>query len=139
MKQFSLKGSIVLAVLLTAAAAFAGTVKNKSDLDFSKAVQVNGTALRPGSYTLKWEGTGDDVAVQFTQGKKVVTTAHAKLVPVTQKIDNSSAVVEPSGSTSNLVEARFAGKPYKLVFNQETAAQNDSTMKTSGGGDSSQQ
>lgn len=139
MKQFSLKGSIVLAVLLTAAAAFAGTVKNKSDLDFSKAVQVNGTELRPGSYTLKWEGTGDDVNVQFTQGKKVVTTAHAKVVPVTQKMDNSSAVVEPSGNTSNLIEARFAGKPYKLVFNQETSAQNDSTMKTSGGGDSSQQ
>ena len=140
MKQLSFKGSVILAValLLSATAAFAGSV-NKSNLDFSNPVQVNGTQLRPGSYTLKWQGNGNDVDVQFTQGKKVITTAHAKVVPVTEKMSNSSAVVEPSGNSSNLVEARFAGKPYKLVFNQETSAQNNSSMKTSGGGDSSNQ
>ena len=138
MKLFSLKSGTVLtlAIMLASTAAFAGSTKKS--LDFTNPVQVNGTELRPGSYTLKWDGNGNDVNVEFTRNNKVITTAHAKVVPVTEKAVNDAAVVEPAGNGSNLVEARFAGKPYKLVFNQETSAQNDSTTKTSGGGDSQQ-
>jgi len=77
--------------------------------------------------------------VQFTQGKRVLATAPAKLVDVDSKFDNTSAVTQSDAQGArSLLEARFGGKKYKLVFGQ-VMTEADKSMKTSGGGDSTKE
>ena len=61
------------------ALAFAGQ-RNSANLELDQSVTIASTQLAPGQYKLIWEGNGPDVSVSFTQGKKVVTTAFARLV-----------------------------------------------------------
>src|SRR5437868_14685572 len=134
MKHAMWKSGAILAVsLVLSLGAFAASGTVSKSFDFSHAVQINGRQLPPGFYRLKWDGTGPDVQVQFTQGKKVIATAPAKVVPVNSKYDNDAAVVQPDGQGArSLVETRFGGKSYKLVF-ADQAAQAEQTMKNGSG------
>ena len=66
-------------VFAVPALAFAGP-KNSANLNLDQTVKVAGTQLAPGQYRLIWDGTGPDITVSFTEGKKTVATASAKLV-----------------------------------------------------------
>jgi hypothetical protein len=77
MKSKSL--SVVAMVLLTHGLAFAGP-KNSADLQLNQTVKVAGTQLAPGKYKVNWQGSGPDITVSFTDGKKTVATVPAKLV-----------------------------------------------------------
>jgi hypothetical protein len=61
------------------ALAFAAS-KNSANVSLDQPVNVAGTQLAPGQYKLSWEGTGPDVTVVFTEGKKTIATTSAKLV-----------------------------------------------------------
>ncbi|WP_035356769.1 hypothetical protein [Edaphobacter aggregans] len=63
-------------VFAVPALAFAAS-KNSANVSL---VNVAGTQLAPGQYKLSWEGTGPDVTVVFTEGKKTIATTSAKLV-----------------------------------------------------------
>jgi hypothetical protein len=41
---------------------------------------ISGTHLEPGEYTVRWNGTGSDVQVQFLQGKKEIVSVPAKVI-----------------------------------------------------------
>jgi len=66
-------------VFAVPALAFAAS-KNSANVSLDQPVNVAGTQLAPGQYKLSWEGTGPDVTVVFTQGKKTIATTSAKLV-----------------------------------------------------------
>jgi hypothetical protein len=66
-------------VFSVAALAFAAS-KNSANVSIDQPVNVAGTQLAPGQYKLSWEGTGPDVTVVFTVGKKTIATAAAKVV-----------------------------------------------------------
>jgi hypothetical protein len=68
-----------LMVFAIPALAFAGP-KNSANLNLEQTVKVAGTQLAPGQYKVVWEGTGPNITVSFTEGKKTVATASAKLV-----------------------------------------------------------
>jgi len=73
--------SLFTAVMVLAAPALVfAAPKNSANLNLDHPVNVAGTQLAPGQYKLIWEGTGPDVTISFTEGKKTVTTAPAKLV-----------------------------------------------------------
>ena len=114
MRSSKIHGGLVLtlAVLLSTAAFAAG---KPGSLYLSNGAQLNGKQLPAGTYKLVWEGNGPDVQVQFLQGKKVVTTVPAKLEQ-TSKPSQGAAVIDNASGSRSLVEARFAGKNYKLVF-----------------------
>src|SRR5438067_1782099 len=98
MKHAMWKSGVILAVsLVLSIGAFAASGTVSKTFDLNHAVQINGRQLPPGLYKLKWDGTGPNVQVQFTQGKKVVATAPAKVVSVDSKYDNDAAVVQPDG------------------------------------------
>jgi hypothetical protein len=73
-------------ILVTAAMVFTfpalalAASKNSANLSLDQPVNVAGTELAPGQYKLSWEGTGPDVTVVFTEGKKTIATTSAKLV-----------------------------------------------------------
>ena len=124
MKCSKITGGLVLTfALLLCTSAFAGS--KPGSLVLNDVAQINGKQLSAGNYQLKWEGNGPAVQVQFLQGRKVVATAPAKVEQTPTKAFQDAAVIETAGGSRSLVEARFAGKNYKLVFtNPESQAQN---------------
>ena len=66
-------------VVLIPALVFASQ-KNSANVELDQAVNVAGTPLAPGQYKVTWEGSGPNVMVTFTEGRKTVATAPAKLV-----------------------------------------------------------
>lgn len=124
MKSSKMMGSLVVALaVLLSTAAVAGN--KPGSLHLSDAAQLNGKTLPAGDYQLQWEGSGPAVQVQIVKGKKVVATAPAKVEQMQSKSESGAAVIETAGGSRQLVEARFAGKNYKLVFTSpEAQAQN---------------
>lgn len=87
-------------VLLIPSLAFAGP-KKSADIVLDQPVNVAGTQLEPGQYRLTWEGSGPDVTVTFTEGKKTVATVPAKLV-ATRTDQEAIETVNIAGNTSVL-------------------------------------
>jgi hypothetical protein len=75
MKRICPRPTFLLCVLPLSAVA--GT-KHSATINISDPVVVNGTHRKPGDYTVRWNGTGSDVRVQFVQGKKEVVSVPAK-------------------------------------------------------------
>jgi hypothetical protein len=73
------KSLFVFALVLIPSLTFAADKKSAS-VEIDQPVKVAGAQLAPGQYHLTWEGNGPDVTVTFTEGKKTVATAPAKLV-----------------------------------------------------------
>jgi hypothetical protein len=101
-----------LAVLL-ASSAFAS---NKGSLEVREQLEVNGQQLAPGSYQLRWDGTGSNVEVSFMQGKKEIARTSAKVVAVDKAPDYDSAVVDHASGKAAISEVRFAGKKFVLAI-----------------------
>ena len=124
MKSSRITGGLVLAVaVLLSTAAFAGS--KPGSLYLAEAAQLNGKQIPAGTYEVRWEGNGPAVQVSVLKGKKVIASAPAKVEQVSAQSDHGAAVIDTAGGSRTLVEARFAGKNYKLVFpSPEAQAQN---------------
>jgi hypothetical protein len=77
MKRMCLIFALLLCVLPLSAVA--GT-KQSASIELSEPVVISGTHLRPGEYTVRWNGTGSDMRVQFLQGKKEIVSVPAKVI-----------------------------------------------------------
>jgi hypothetical protein len=85
--------SLSAMLLLTPVLAFAAA-KNSANVELDQTVAVADTQLAPGHYKLIWQGSGPDVTVSFTDGKKTVATVPAKLVTNT----NSEKAIETNNA-----------------------------------------
>lgn len=110
--KFNLKRVVLAAIVLTVGSAFAA---NKGSLDLRHTTSVAGKQLSSGSYTVRWEGSGDQVQLKIYQGKDEVLSTPAHLVKVSNPSQNDSTVVDanPDG-TVTLSQIRFAGKSFAL-------------------------
>jgi hypothetical protein len=110
----SLKHIFLVTVVLAAGSALAAT---KGSLELQHPTNVAGKQLAMGTYTVQWEGTGDQVDVKIYQGKNVVASAPARVLKVDHPIgSNSAVVVANSDKTYTLSEIRFAGKKFALAI-----------------------
>ena len=114
--------SIVLAV--TALAAGSALAANKGSLELQHPTTIAGKQLAMGSYTVQWEGSGDQVDLKIYQGKNVVMSTPARVLKVDHPIRTNSAVVEANADkTYTLSEIRFAGKKIALsIVNDASGA-----------------
>lgn len=116
----SAKGFLLTAVLMVAGAAFAAP--NKGSLDLPHPASVAGKQLASGSYSLRWEGTGDQVDLKIYQGKNVVVSVPAKVVKLDHPTANNSAVVTSgSDGTYSLSQIRFGHKDFALEIVNDAA------------------
>jgi hypothetical protein len=108
------------ASLLFAMGAFA---QEKSTLNVTETVKVQGTELKPGIYVVEWDGSGPTVQVSIHQGKNTLGTFPATVVAVGSA--NSSNAMEsqkePGGSLS-IVSIYPKGKKYQLEVGQKQAS-----------------
>lgn len=110
--------------LLLATSAFAAA---KGSFNIYEPVSVNGHELKPGTYQVLWEGTGPNIEVSILSQGKLVTTASAHLIELSSKGENDAIVLgKDNDGTNSLHEIDFAGKKYKLDFQNEPPA--DSSM-----------
>ena len=99
--------------------------KNETRVTLPDAVQVGTTDLKPGDYTLQWEGNGPEVQVKVLKGKSVVATVPAKLAQGTSGHANA-ITTRTVGNVKTLDEVDFAGGKQSLVFGEATATQSSS-------------
>jgi hypothetical protein len=99
--------------------------KNETRISLSDSVQVGATDLKPGDYTLQWEGDGPDVQVKVLKGKNVVARVPAKLAQGTSGYANA-ITTRTVGNVKTLDEVDFAGGKQSLMFGEATATQSSS-------------
>ena len=118
MKFANLYKSLLLGLtLLLAVGAFAAN--NKGSMQILDSVNVSGTTLPAGQYSLKWEGAGQNVQVSILKGNKVVATTPAHLVDLNQSSQSNQALVKGENGNRSLSEVRFEGKKYALQIGEE--------------------
>ena len=111
-----------LILALLPAVAFAANGSHKGDLYIATAVQVAGTQLPAGDYTVKWNGDGPTAQISIIRGRAVMATIPARVVKLDQKADDNAAEVKTSGTGERTLTAiRFGGKTYALELNEEEA------------------
>ena len=105
--------SLVLGMtLLLAAGAFAA---NKGQIQITESTAVGGKQLKPGDYTVTWDGQGPSVQLNIMKGSKVVTTVPAQVVATEAPQPANSIVAKVGGDgTKSLSEIRLSGKKYTL-------------------------
>ena len=104
--------------LLLATSAFAA---NKGSLSVQEPLTVNGTKIAPGDYKVEWEGTGPNVELSITQGKKVIAKVPAHMVDLGSPSASDAAVVKNNGDgAKSLSEVRLSGKKFAFSIGQET-------------------
>ncbi len=106
--------------LLLASSAFAA---NKTSLQLSHPVTVNGTTLQAGDYKVQWEGNGPNVEVSILQGKNVVVKTPAHVVELATPAAYDAAVTRTSESgASSLAAIRFQGNKVSLDLTEASEA-----------------
>lgn len=106
------KGILASALVLLAVSAGA---ESKGSLGLQHPTSVGGKTLATGNYTVRWDGTGDQVQLKIYKGKNEVASIPAQVIQLTSPSGNDSAVVNNDGnSTPSLSEIRFGGKKYAL-------------------------
>lgn len=108
----SLKGVFLGVLVLAAGSALASS---KGSLELQHPTSVAGKQLAKGNYTVRWDGTGDQVDLQIYQGKNLVATTPARVLKVERPIASDSAVVNANADGGfSLSEIRFGRKSYAL-------------------------
>ena len=106
------KGVVVLAVVLFALGSWA---ESKGALQLQHPASVGDKTLATGDYTVRWEGTGDQVQLKIYKGKEVVASVPARVIQLNSPAPYSSAVVsEGENGGGMLSQIRFGGKKYAL-------------------------
>ena len=100
--------------------------KNETRISLSDSVQVGTTGLKPGDYTLQWEGNGPQVQVKVLKGKNLVATVPAKLEQGTSGRSADAITLRTVSNVKTLDEVDFAGGKRSLVFSDATGAQSPS-------------
>lgn len=114
--KFSLFSKIMTLVTATllVMGAYAASPVHKGNLQLVDTVQLNGTQLAPGDYTVTWQGEGPNVDLHVSKGKKEVATTEAKIVQLDKKAAEDAAEVNSANGTRELTAMRFAGSKLQL-------------------------
>ena len=129
MKLNKLAVSLLALGLLGSSAVFARE-SNKTTLNLSEKVTVNGKTLNPGRYTVNWEGSGSTVQVSILQGKQTVATAPAHVTEEGATNTNSAygSSAQPDG-TRALTTIYVGGQRTTLQFDQGDPSSSASSAK----------
>jgi hypothetical protein len=102
---------------------FAKSSKDEGKMTLTDPVQIGSTQLKPGNYKVQWNGTGEQVNVDFLKGSKTVATTSARLVNHPQPAPYDSVTLESLNKTTKRIdEIDFNHSTQALVFHAATTA-----------------
>lgn len=108
----SLKGMVLAGAVLLAGSALAAS---KGPLELQETASVAGTQLKSGSYTVQWDGTGDQVQVKIYQGKKEVASTSARLVTLDKPMPSDATLLRRNDDgTMTVTRINFGRKNFAL-------------------------
>lgn len=108
----SMKGILLAGVVLLAGSALASS---KGPLALHEPASVAGTQLKSGTYTVQWDGTGDQVQLKIYQGKKEVASASARVVALDKATPLDGTILQRSDDgTLAITRINFGGKKFAL-------------------------
>jgi DNA-binding beta-propeller fold protein YncE len=111
LKGTALSLALVLALIL-ASSAFAST---KNNLQLNNPVVINEAVLKPGNYTVEWEGNGPNVELSILQGTHLKAKVMAHLVELKAPAEKSEAIEQENvGKDNTLAGIEFQGKTTAL-------------------------
>jgi hypothetical protein len=113
----SLKGILLAGVLLLSGSAFAAS---KGPLELQEPATVAGTQLKTGTYTVQWEGTGDQVQLKIYRGKKEVASTSARVVTLEKPVDRDATLLRRNDDgTLTVTRINFGRKNFALEISGE--------------------
>ena len=119
MKASKISALLAMAVLF-ATSAFAAA--NKTSIDVRKDTVVAGKTLTPGTYTVTWEGQGQNVDLSVTKGKAVVVKTPAHLTDLPKPAANNALVTKDNtDGTRSLSQIQISGKKFALDLGEPTS------------------
>jgi uncharacterized protein with FMN-binding domain len=119
MKKSYLTVVLILTCLLGLGGSARAARDNAHSVEISDVVQIGSTKLKPGNYTVKWQGTGPTVQVSFQQNGKTVVTVPGTLKTNDDQVTQDAIVTEATTTgTSTLKEIDFGHHKEALVFDQ---------------------
>jgi hypothetical protein len=114
-------GRLTAGLVLTILAVAPAFAKNTRQVNFSKAVTINGKLVTPGNYKVSWETHSPQATITFAHKKDVVVTTTGTLVERPTAYANDSVVYSrESDGSFTLVELRFAGSNKVLTFDNSS-------------------
>jgi hypothetical protein len=121
------KSLLMGSALLLATSAFAA---NKASMQVQSPLTINGATLKPGEYKVEWNGSGSNVELSITQGKKVLAKLPAHVVDL-QATSNSDATVirRNDDGTNSLTGLRFGGKKFALEVGEASDGMQSGSSK----------
>jgi len=129
MKSRFMKSFVLGGALLLATGAFAA---NKGPMQITDPTSVGGKELKPGDYTVSWDGTGPNVQLNVMKGSKLVTTVPAHVVAADHSSPSNSIVAKQnSDGSKSLSEIRFSGKKFTLQVADSMGGSTGSNEKSS--------
>ena len=128
----SMKGILLAGVLLLAGSALAAS---KGPLELQEPANLAGTQLKSGTYTVQWEGTGDQVQLKIFQGKKEVASTSAKMVISTSHCSAMRTLLRRNDDGSMTVtRINFGRKNFALEISSAAAVPADRRLRDSDSG-----
>jgi hypothetical protein len=110
--KLSLKGALLAGMLLLAGSALAAS---KGPLELQETASVAGTKLKSGTYTVQWEGTGDQVQLKIYQGKKEVVSTSARMVTLDKPAALDGTILQRNDDgTMTVTRINFGKKNFAL-------------------------
>ena len=95
--------------------AFAGS--KAESLTLMQDVQLNGTTIPAGDYTVKYDANGSTCLVKVMQGKKTVATANGELRQLAEKPRHNQAVLQTdTGGLPAVNEMDFSDSKTAITF-----------------------
>jgi hypothetical protein len=108
----SLKGILLAGVVLLAGSALAAS---KGPLELREPATVAGTQLKTGTYTVQWDGSGDQVQVKIYQGKKEVASTSARVVTLDKPLQRDGILLRRNDDgTLTVTRINFGKKNFAL-------------------------
>ncbi len=103
-----LKGLLIVALALaTVPLLLASEKSEKKSITLGETAQVGHATLQPGDYKLEWNGTGQNVNVNFMQRGKVVATAPATVQSKASGNQTSINLKDQGNGSKALTEIDF--------------------------------
>lgn len=128
MKFATVSKSLVMgSALLLASSAFAA---NKASMQVQSPITINGATLKPGDYKVEWNGSGSNVELSITQGKKVLARVPAHVVDLQTAPSSDATVIRRNDDGSNsLTGVRFGGKKFALEVGEASDGMQSGSSK----------
>lgn len=101
---------------------------NRGPMNIFQPVVAGGQSLAPGTYSVKWTGTGPDVRLSIARDGNVVATVPARIEELAKPEPWDSVILTaPDGGKQSLLEIHFSGRRYviSLATGASSTAEND--------------